>query len=270
LRRTNPARRSPRRAHPPAARAARVLAAAALLAGAGGCGGALARADDDTVAPPTSLTAGTGTIAPGGTTATGTTVPPETTTTGEPPATDPPETTPEPEPAEAPAQPAPRETQAPPPPTDAPRPAPSFADQARGLLPAGIDRRLPGWTVQWQGSRTGYLAATYPASHSIVVYVRPGRSAALTAYDLAHEYGHALDVTYLNDGLRGQWGRRRGYDASRWFGCDMCDDFATPSGDWAESVAVCLTGNRGTFRSRLAGVPGPADCAWIASVVGGW
>jgi hypothetical protein len=261
LLRTNPVHRSNRRAVPAVGRA---LAVVALVAGAIGCSTALVRAADDAGGPPTSLTAtgGPGTTgtepAPGSTTSS---TEAATTTTGAPPETAPPAT---PETTEAPEPPT--TVQHLPPTTAA---AVAFADQVRALLPGGIDGRLPGWTVSWEGSRTGYLAATYPASRSIVVYVRPGRSVALTAYDLAHEYGHALDVTYLNDGTRRQWMQRRGFDAA-WFGCDMCNDFSTPSGDWAESVAVCLTGNRGTFRSRLGGLPGAADCGWIAATVGPW
>jgi hypothetical protein len=249
----------------------RALGAAVLVAAAcAGCG-ASSDGTDAQSAPPTSLTAATATVP---TTAPTTTVAPvETTTTTEAP----PETAPEPAPetTTAPAPPPPRATvpyiPPPPAPPPAPRaPAPSFADQVWSFLPGGIADRLSGWTVQWQPSRSGYLAVTWPATHTIDVYVRPGRSAALTAYDLAHEYGHALDVSYLNAGTRGQWGQRRGIDTSSWFGCDMCNDFAAPSGDWAESVAVCLTGNRGTFRSKLAGLPSGADCDWIFATVGPW
>jgi hypothetical protein len=146
----------------------------------------------------------------------------------------------------------------------------SFEQQVRALLPNGIDALLPGWTVEWHGNRPGYLAATYPPSRVIAVYERPGRAASLTAYDLAHEYGHALDVTHLSPATRAEWARRRGYDMGTWFGCDMCADFATPAGDWAESVAVCMTGNRSTFRSQLAGQPTGEDCAWINATVGYW
>jgi hypothetical protein len=137
-------------------------------------------------------------------------------------------------------------------------------------IPGGVLGLLPGWRIEWNGNRPGYLAATYPEPHLIAIYARPGRSPALTAYDLAHEFGHALDFTYLDDGEHRQWSQRRGYAGAAWFGCDMCTDFATPAGDWAESVAVCLTGNRSTFRSRMAGLPTGDDCAWIQAHTGRW
>jgi hypothetical protein len=240
------------------------LAAAALAATAVGCRQVQDRAE---VAgdPSTSLL-----VTAGSSPATG------MTSSTAPPDTNPAETTTVP--TEPPAAPAVIEPSPPPPPPDIPAPPPpppppppaSFADQVRAYLPAGIEALTSGWTLEWHEAREGYLAATYPPPRVIAVYVRPGRSAALTAYDLAHEYGHALDISYLDDNTHRQWGERRGYGAPAWFGCDMCNDFATPAGDWAESVAVCLTGNRGTFRSRLAGLPTGDDCAWIRSVVGSW
>jgi hypothetical protein len=193
-----------------------------------------------------------------------------TTTTGAPAPE--PEPTPEAPPETAPASPppAPPTTEAPPPPPPpAPRPA-SLADQVLAQLPDGLAGVVPGWTVVWEGSRPGYLAAAYPGPHTIVIYVRPGRPAATIAYDVAHEYGHAMDFDRLGDGTRAAWSQRRGFGGRAWYGCDMCNDFATPAGDWAESVAVCLTGNRGTFRSQLAGLPTDADCQWIQATVGRW
>jgi hypothetical protein len=192
---------------------------------------------------------------------------PTTTTTTAAPAPEPaPEAAPEPAPP-----PVPPTTEAPPPPPPPPPPAPvSLADQVLAQLPGGLAGVVPGWTVVWEGSRPGYLAAAYPGPHTIVIYVRPGRPAATIAYDVAHEYGHAMDFDRLGDGTRAAWSQRRGFGGRAWYGCDMCNDFATPAGDWAESVAVCLTGNRGTFRSQLAGLPTAGDCEWIQATVGRW
>jgi hypothetical protein len=154
------------------------------------------------------------------------------------------------------------------PPLVAEAPALSVPDQVRAVLPSGLEARLPGWTVVWAGNRPGYLAVTDPATHTITMYQRPGDSVGWLAFNLAHEYGHALDLTYLTPTTRAQWGQRRGFATTTWFPCPMCSDFATPAGDWAESVAVCFTGNPHPFQSRLAGPPTGDDCAWIAATVG--
>jgi hypothetical protein len=124
--------------------------------------------------------------------------------------------------------------------------------------------------VVWAGPRAGYLGVADGPSRTITIYVRPGATATGLAYDLAHEFGHVLDFDRLSNGGRQQWAARRGLNAAQWYGCNMCTDYSTPAGDWAESVAVCLTGNTGRFRSALGGSPSAADCGFISDAVGGW
>jgi hypothetical protein len=108
--------------------------------------------------------------------------------------------------------------------------------------------------------RKGYRAMTFPARQRIEVYARPGDDPQRVAHDIAHEIGHALDVTYNNAATRANWLRIRGIKAGTpWFGCNRCSDYGTPSGDFAEVFALLLVGG-GHFSGRIA--PQPTSDEW--------
>lgn len=101
-----------------------------------------------------------------------------------------------------------------------------------------------------------------PAQQRIEVYVRPGDSVALVAFDIAHEIGHAVDFTHGTTERRALYRTLRGIDATApWYGCSGCSDLATPAGDYAEVFAYWQTGSGGPFASKLAGIPSPATLA---------
>lgn len=103
--------------------------------------------------------------------------------------------------------------------------------------------------------RVGFRAMTFPAKHRIEIYARPKDDVHLLAYDIAHELGHAMDVTYNTVETRKKWMELRGIDtATPWFGCDKCSDFSTPAGDFAETFALLLFGPK-EFRGRIAPPP---------------
>jgi hypothetical protein len=103
--------------------------------------------------------------------------------------------------------------------------------------------------------RLGLRAMTFPDKHRIEVYARPKDDVSLLAYDIAHELGHAIDVTYNTPETRKNWMRLRGIDPSTpWFGCDRCSDFETPAGDFAETFALLMVGPK-DFRGRIAPPP---------------
>jgi hypothetical protein len=103
--------------------------------------------------------------------------------------------------------------------------------------------------------RPGLRAMTFPSHHRIEVYARPNDSASLIAYDIAHELGHAIDVTYNTAETRKNWMKMRGIAPSTpWFGCDACSDFETPAGDFAETFALLMVGPN-DFRGRIAPRP---------------
>jgi hypothetical protein len=75
------------------------------------------------------------------------------------------------------------------------------------------------------------------------------------AYDIAHEIGHVIDLTFNTAQSRREWMELRGIDPSTpWFGCNRCSDYNTPSGDFAETFALLLRGPK-YFRSRIAAPP---------------
>ena len=103
--------------------------------------------------------------------------------------------------------------------------------------------------------RPNLRAMTFPAERRIEVYERPHDDVQLVAYDIAHELGHAIDVTYNTEQTRSEWLKLRGIDRSTpWFGCSGCSDFATPAGDFAETFALILFGPK-DFRGRIARAP---------------
>ena len=103
----------------------------------------------------------------------------------------------------------------------------------------------------------GVRAMIFTDKHRIEVYERPQDDARRIAYDIAHELGHALDMTFNTPESRRRWLGLRGIDATTpWFGCNRCTDFNTPAGDFAETFALLLLGP-GHFDARIA--PPPAD-----------
>jgi hypothetical protein len=112
-----------------------------------------------------------------------------------------------------------------------------------------------GYQIVFMSPQPGFRAMTLPGKHRIEVYVRPQDDVDLLAYDIAHELGHAIDVTYNTAETRRQWMQARGINpGTAWFGCDRCSDYNTPAGDFAETFALVLCGPK-YFRSRIAGKP---------------
>jgi hypothetical protein len=112
-----------------------------------------------------------------------------------------------------------------------------------------------GYEIVFMPPRPGFRAMTLPAKHRIEVYARPQDDVEMLAFDIAHELGHALDLTYNTAETRRHWMEVRGIDSeTAWFGCDRCSDYNTPAGDFAETFALLLRGPK-YFRSRIAAPP---------------
>jgi hypothetical protein len=112
-----------------------------------------------------------------------------------------------------------------------------------------------GYEIAFLGPRPGYRAMTLVEKRRIEIYMRPGESALLQAYDLAHELGHAFDLEYNDTARRQRWLQLRGIKSSSpWFGCDGCPDYSTPAGDFAETFALLVLGP-GNYHSHMAQPP---------------
>jgi hypothetical protein len=124
---------------------------------------------------------------------------------------------------------------------------------------------LPGWTIQFVGPRPGLRGATFPQARVVQVYVRADESVPDIAHAFAHELGHAVDVTYLDDQDRAAFNVARGRPADfGWWVAPAADDFASGAGDWAECFAWTMTAGRGGFYSRL----GPPPSAGVMALIG--
>ena len=122
---------------------------------------------------------------------------------------------------------------------------------------------LPGWKIEFLAGRSGLLGGTWTYEKRIEIYVRNGQEAEEVAFTLAHEIGHAVDVTYLSDSERDAWRSARVIDSSvPWWVASGATDFASGAGDWAESFAVWQTG--GWSHSRVGGQPSKDQLALMA------
>ncbi|MEZ5233825.1 MAG: hypothetical protein R2749_14120 [Acidimicrobiales bacterium] len=128
-------------------------------------------------------------------------------------------------------------------------------------------QRLPGWTIEFLPGRDGYLGATWSREQRIEIYVRPGQGIDELSFTLAHELGHAVDVTYFDSGDRDRWLAARGATGAQWWTDSGKGDYAVGAGDFAECFAVWQVG--GTSLSTLAGQPSAAELAVLAELVAG-
>lgn len=97
------------------------------------------------------------------------------------------------------------------------------------------------WTFQYLGDRAGYRGLTDPTNRTISIYLNPGDTPEMVAEILAHEIGHALDVTFLTGDQRQSWMNERGID--QWWISSGMTDFKVGAGDYAEAFAAATTGS---------------------------
>lgn len=121
---------------------------------------------------------------------------------------------------------------------------------------------IPGWEISFHEARSGVLGYTFVDEQRIEVYVRPEMSDALLAHVIAHEIGHAVDVTHNSGENRAQWQRLRGIEDKPWWPGSGATDFSTGAGDFAESFAAWQVGDN-AFRSMIGDPPDENEIALI-------
>ncbi|HVE98811.1 MAG TPA: hypothetical protein VNA12_06505 [Mycobacteriales bacterium] len=171
------------------------------------------------------------------------------------------------------ARPAPSESSSAPP-TARQTPEPPCRDappQQRGeatLRSLPTAWRASGVTVRFEQGQPGLLGeTTMNKPLRVTIYVRPcaEESDALLRHVVAHELGHAWDRYRMTPVLRdGYLAMRRINTSTPWFGCDGCEDFATPAGDFAETYAQWLRGSVES-RSELGPAATPEQLEQIAA-----
>lgn len=114
--------------------------------------------------------------------------------------------------------------------------------------------RLPGWTIEFLPGRSGLIGLTYTHERRIEIYVRDSLSDDLLTHVIAHELGHAVDLTHNSGADREAWQQARGITGSPWWPGNGTTDFSTGAGDFAEAFAEWQVG-RGLHRSRIGGGP---------------
>ena len=136
---------------------------------------------------------------------------------------------------------------------------------ALASLPIDWQSLLPGWSVSFEGFNESLLGATAWAERHITIYVRPEQSVDQVRHVLAHELGHALDITHLDDSARSAWSTHRGFDHDSAYWPETSDnDYATPAGDLAETVAAWVNGADHWAGTRA--IPTDADIEVLAGL----
>ena len=109
--------------------------------------------------------------------------------------------------------------------------------QAEAMIGYDWKSILPEWTVTYMNDSARYKGLTQRSTKSIVIYVDAGAAAHDVAGVLAHEIGHAIDITHLDDDARVRWLKARDLPMVWWAG-DGLSDFSVGAGDFAEAVAA--------------------------------
>jgi hypothetical protein len=124
-----------------------------------------------------------------------------------------------------------------------------------------------GVTISFLPGGGALKGMTYYDTHHVDVYVAScsRETAALLQHVVAHEMGHAWDSVHMTDDLRAKYLAARGIPAGTpWFGCNKCQDFATPAGDFAETYAQWQRGASDS-RSTIARPATPAQLAELGA-----
>ena len=143
----------------------------------------------------------------------------------------------------------------------------SMGSQAEALLPFDWQAALPGWTISYSGPDAGFRGLTYPYDKHIEMFVRAGDTPQSLAGILAHELGHAIDVTHFNDGDRNDWRDARNIEDTQWWPDAYASDFQTGAGDFAEAFAYWAVQDPSS--SQIAGTPTGDQLAVIEKLVDG-
>lgn len=136
--------------------------------------------------------------------------------------------------------------------------------EALAMIGYDWEDRLPGWQIAFSDGRDDVRGLTYSAERRIEIYIRDGDSAWDIARVIAHELGHAVDLTHGSDSTREAWRAQRSIDEDTpWWPGSGTADFATGAGDFAECFATWQVGS-----TSLSEVGGDCTEADLAAVVG--
>ncbi len=140
--------------------------------------------------------------------------------------------------------------------------------EALALVSYPWEERLPEWEIRFHEGKDGAYGYTLTQESVIDIYVREGQSKQLLAHVIAHELGHAVDVTLNSGDDRRRWQAARGIEDAPWWPDNRASDFSTGAGDFAESFAAWQVGTD-SYRSRLAAPPSADQQELLAELAAG-
>lgn len=124
-----------------------------------------------------------------------------------------------------------------------------------GSIPYQTATLLPEWVIVAVPPKKGLEGLTIVAQRRIEIGIRDSWSLDHFRHVVAHEIGHAVDVTLLDDGARRDWAESRRSPGLEWWpGSDGVTDFDSGAGDFAESFAWTMLGG-GEWFSVVAPPP---------------
>ena len=137
---------------------------------------------------------------------------------------------------------------------------------ALDLIPFDWQTRLPGWTIVFKDRVPERLGYAHFDQRRIEIYVRSSQTPRDVAEVLAHELGHAVDVTSLTREDRARWLGARGLESTAWWPPEGArSDFASGAGDWAEAFAMWLLSD--ASQSEVGGPLTPEHLALVEELV---
>ena len=124
---------------------------------------------------------------------------------------------------------------------------------------------LPDWSIDFMPADAGLRGLTRTEEHRIEIFVRDTDTAWELARVIAHELGHAVDLSHLDIDDRQAWRLARGIDDQiPWWPDDGQADFATGAGDFAECFASWQVGS--SSLSQVAGRCGSEAHALVGAL----
>lgn len=108
-----------------------------------------------------------------------------------------------------------------------------------------------GFTMSFHPEKPRHRGLTFADRNHIDIYVSESMSDSLLLHVIAHELGHAVDLTLVSHHDAAAWRIARDFDADEaWWPTSDGSDFATPAGDFAECFAAYLTGDGISFSRK--------------------
>lgn len=139
---------------------------------------------------------------------------------------------------------------------------------AKAIVP--YDEWFPEWTVEIGGAMSGTGGTADAARNVVTVHRNRGRSVDDFVRTVLHEFGHVVDIEYLDDTDRADYTRLAGYeDGTPWStgSARSVDEWSTqPSEDFAEVLVAAWSDGRWLPRTRSELPDELID--WISTAIG--